>query len=432
MEDVVLYIIRFLLGESIPEQYSDMIGYTSDEADFNNYKVVIVPCGMFDEARYGKLSSLPELPLPNIEDIPLLYGKPVCYFHGETLVTTADIIASAYFMLSRYEEYVCRDKRDEHGRFSGRDSLQYKAGFIDRPVVDEYGFLLRKWLRKCGVEVPEPEKKIRKVWLTHDVDAPFFCRTLRNVIRETVKGTGFFKAMSCYCGDLAKDPYFTFPWILAKDSDVRENLGADRCDIVFFLKAGGRTRFDKPLYDFSSSDVKKMLEMMKGTGALFGLHSSYESGGNPEIVSAEKNNIEMQLGICPVRYNRNHFLRSCEPENFKYLIDAGIEEDFTMGYADVSGFRIGTSRPARWIDPHSRSLTGLVMHPLLIMDCTLSDDKYMGLKPDEAYSYCMRLIGKVKEYGGELVLLWHNTSFAGSGNGFDHRNFYSDILARLE
>ena len=33
------------------------------------------------------------------------------------------------------------------------------------------------------------------------------------------------------------------------------------------------------------------------------------------------------------------------------MIRAGITDDFTMGYADIAGFRLGTCRSVRWINP---------------------------------------------------------------------------------
>ena len=87
-----------------------------------------------------------------------------------TLVLHADLIASTYFLISRYEEMVQPNKRDVHGRFPGKESLPYRAGFIDSPLVDEYGKLLRSQLRGTGCKVPESQQQIRKIYLTHDVD----------------------------------------------------------------------------------------------------------------------------------------------------------------------------------------------------------------------------------------------------------------------
>lgn len=118
---------------------------------------------------------MPKLPLEEIEGVPLLFGSSKTEWQGDTWVVHADIIASAYFLLTRYEEIRKRNIRDIHGRFPGKESLPFKAGFIHRPIVDEYGRLLRRWLRQARVQsAVEPTPHIQKVWLTHDVDAPFF------------------------------------------------------------------------------------------------------------------------------------------------------------------------------------------------------------------------------------------------------------------
>lgn len=428
MDEVIRYIISFLLGEGCDASYCEMVGYTSVPEEFGKYRVVIRPSNFFDEGVYGKKESMPLFPLKEVDGVPLLYGNPEYHIYGKILVADADIIAGAFFLLSRYEEMVNRESRDVHGRFPGHESLLFRAGCIDRPIVDEYGLILRKWLERTGVVFPENQSKIGKVWLTHDIDAPFFCRSFRNVLRETFKGCGFLRAMSYYRGNLENDPYYTFPWILIQDKKLKVKLG-DRCDSLFFVKSGGTDIHDRPFYDLTSEDVCCMANLLKENGALIGLHSSYESGRKTELVSLEKGILEKKFGIDVVRFNRNHFLRSCEPENFTALIEYGITDDFSMGYADVSGFRLGTSRPVRWIDPLNICLTNLILHPLLVMDCTLNESKYMGLSMDDAFDYCVALFEKVKVFGGEIVLLWHNTSFGLKiDEAFDHRSLYNSLI----
>lgn len=63
------------------------------------------------------------------------------------------------FLISRYEEMVRRGLRDEHGRFPGKESLPYRAGFLHRPIVDEYRMLLHRWLRQSRLRVPEVKSK---------------------------------------------------------------------------------------------------------------------------------------------------------------------------------------------------------------------------------------------------------------------------------
>lgn len=430
MNQTIYYIIRFLLGVDRAGAYSSLIGYTSDVRLFHKYKVVIVPSGFFQSSVYGTPESLPQLPLKEIEGVPLLFGTPKEECFEETWVIYADIIASSYFLLSRYEEIQKRDIRDKHGRFPGKESLPYKAGFIHRPIVEEYGKLLRHWLRKACVHIPEPQPELQKIWLTHDVDAPFFCRSLRNICRETLKGIGFRKALKLYQGPLEKDPYYTFPWMLEQDSLVKSRFG-DRCHILFFLKAGGRHANDKPHYQVRSHDIQKLLHLFKKNKALLGLHSSYEAGIYPDLIPEEKMRLEHDWKLENIHLNRHHYLASREPEDLTKLIKAGITDDFTMGYADVSGFRLGTCRPVKWINPMTRQLTSLTLHPLSVMDCTLSESQYMGLSPDEAYQYCAGLVREIRQHRGEIVWLWHNTSFAGTESDY-HKKLYVRLLNLLK
>ena len=154
MFPIIDYILHFLLGETVPTDVKMRIGYTDKREDFGQYKLVIVPSPFFKNDYYGTEKSLPQLPLDNWEGTPLLFGTPKTEQRGDTLVLHADIIASTYFLISRYEETV-NSSRDRHGRFSGKESLPFRAGFLHRPIVDEYGKSLRKILRDIGLEIPE-------------------------------------------------------------------------------------------------------------------------------------------------------------------------------------------------------------------------------------------------------------------------------------
>jgi hypothetical protein len=111
------------------------------------------------------------------------------------------------------------------------------------------------------------------------------------------------------------------------------------------------------------------------------------------------------------------------------LIDAHITDDYTMGYADIAGFRLGTCRAVRFINPATRQLRPLTLHPLTIMDCSLSGEKYMALQYHQALSYAKTLITQTKIYNGELSLLWHNTIF--TTNNY-HKKLYSDLILYLK
>ncbi|MDR1780133.1 MAG: polysaccharide deacetylase family protein [Tannerella sp.] len=426
MDEIIAYITSFLLGKDTPQEIVNQVGYTSDKDAYGAYRVVVVPSDFFDEGIYGEEASLPVLPLENIEGVPLLFGKPIIEQVGETTVVQADIIASTYFLISRYEEIVKYDIRDEHGRFIGKESLPCKAGFIHRPIVDEYGRLLRKWL-----QMPEPQPSMARIYLTHDMDAPFYCQTLRNVGREFLQGKNLFRLLKIMTGDLRNDPYYVAQeWLLRQDKMLSEALGRDKCEVYMFFKAGGEMKEDKPLYKLTDQMITTYIHDIISLGGKIGLHSSYAAGLMPFLIKSEKERFRLDTGI-EVSANRHHYLASRDPDHLHRLLYAGITDDFTMGYADIAGFRLGTSRPVRWISPTERELTSLTLHPLTVMDSTLSEQKYMGLDYEAARKYCLQLIEQVQLNNGELILLWHNSSVSTTTAGY-HRQLYEYLINTLK
>ena len=159
------------------------------------------------------------------------------------------------------------------------------------------------------------------------------------------------------------------------------------------------------------------------------MHASYSSGENPALIASEKEYLE-ELSGSDITMNRNHYLDSREPEDMEFLIRAGIKDDFTMGYADTAGFRIGTSRPVQWINPQKLEVTNLTLHPMTVMECTLDTKNYMGLSYDEAYETVKQLLIQIKQHNGEVVLLWHNTSVANERKSYQRR-LYDNVLQLL-
>lgn len=423
------YIIRFLVGDDIPRELVETIGYTADPTKFDRYNVVIIPSGFFNQQTYGTPASLPDLPLQEVQGIPLLFGSPKEEWVGDTWVVHADIIASTYFLISRYEEMIRRGIRDEHGRFPGKESLPYRAGFLHRPVVDEYRLLLHRWLRQSKLHIPELPKRIRKVYLTHDVDAPTLYRTWKGLIRSIRDKRGLYKSLRGKFGTIEKDPFYTFPWFFRQNSILQDQIGKEHCHPILFIRGGGRTRHDKPFYNLEGKDMQKLIKNALDHGVTVGLHSSYQAGSDPTLIKREKGWLEENIGK-RIRFNRHHFLNCREPEDMDQLEAAGFTDDFTMGYADIAGFRLGTCYPVRWINPITRRLSPLRLHPLILMDASLEEERYMGLDYDQATAHCHNLIEQINHVGGEIVLLWHNTSVREDSSGY-LRKLYIQLLNEL-
>ena len=70
--------------------------------------------------------------------------------------------------------------------------------------------------------------------------------------------------------------------------------------------------------------------------ATIGIHPSYDSFGNTLAIKEEKKDLEIVLGK-PVNAARFHFLRFKLPLSYRNLLEAGITEDHSMGFAEKVG-----------------------------------------------------------------------------------------------
>ena len=97
--------------------------------------------------------------------------------------------------------------------------------------------------------------------------------------------------------------------------------------------------------------------------------------------------------------------------SFDIYEKAGIKIDSTGSYADRVGFRFGTSKPFKPYNFKEKREYELVEIPLIVMDGSLQNPRYMNLSPKEGFEKIKELITKIKKYKGTFTLLWHNSSF---------------------
>ncbi len=413
-QTTIQYLLLFMLDS---QELASLVGYTANQHEWHKYKVVIVPSPFFEDHQQGRVQ-LPSLPLTSLEGMPILFGEPQVKQVNGTTVIYADLVASALFLLSRYEEKL-NPERDVHNRFPAKASLAYKAGFLQRPLVDEYGAYLRKCLAQCGVELTQNAPKMT-ITLTHDVDVPFEHRTLRSFLGGIRRGK-VKTALKNACSSLDKNSVYTFPWLLEQDNRLPE------AQKIYFLRYPIQAcAYDKPYLSYRMRDMKQLVTLLKQNGVQLGLHGSYQSGADGSLIVEEKRQLEKNIGT-PLTQHRYHFLRTCIPDNFISLQEAGILHDYTVGYADAVGFRLGTCHPVRFLSPVTLQVENVQLHPLTMMDVTLSD--YRQLSYRQAWETIVQLIEQVKKHHGELVLLWHNTSVADATSY--HRQLYNDIITHL-
>lgn len=438
IEKCITYVLSILLDD-IDFQNLDLkniIFYEADkEINSDTPYIQIIPSLFFTKEIYATQKSLPKLPLKELNGIPILFGEPNVEKAGENLVVHADIIASAYFLLTRYEEMVRKDVKDEFDRFPGRESLPYRANFIDRPVVEEYSILLKKWLRDVGVEFQEKSRRF-SLTLTHDIDNLNYYRYMkwqpfREIARALIGRQTFKNALECVSVKLKQkeDPYITvFDEMIVLDKKAEANSKGIPVKSIYFFMAGGNTKFDN-FYDIHQKFVQDIIQKLHDAGIEIGLHASYEAGFHPEVIQDEKETLEKFCDF-PVNCNRHHFLGWRNIEDGYILAKAGFQHDYTLGYADIAGFRLGVCHPIPLFDPINFQLFGIIEHPLIIMECTLSTPKYMNLNFDQALMYGRKLIDQVKQYNGELTLLFHNHVLSDVYGGY-YKRLYTFLLSYI-
>jgi len=361
---------------------------------------------------YLELPSMPEAPLKRFNDLPIIYqGSRQVEAHvrrTESLIETdIDIIASAFFMLTRYEEVIV-DERDKFDRFPATASLAYKEGFLDRPIVNEYIELLWTWIDSFGLGFQRKnlwEGKDFAVCLTHDVDRikkfriipPLF--TLKRALLRNKSLGEAWMIFSDYIKTTLRmkdDPYqaaFEKVIDLEKERGVRSS---------FYFMAHGED------YSIKDSFIVDLIRRLKNGSFEIGLHGSLNSYNALGALRTEKKKVEEVLGE-PVIGSRQHYLRWKTPITWRSLEKTGIKYDTTLGFADHEGFRCGICCPYRPFDILENRVLDIWEVPLIVMDESLFG--YQNLSLERGWQVMKALIDTVERYRGAFVILWHNSGF---------------------
>ena len=102
-----------------------------------------------------------------------------------------------------------------------------------------------------------------------------------------------------------------------------------------------------------------------------------------------------------------------------------LDYDSSLSYADRPGFRCGTCREYPLYDLAARSPLRLHERPLIVMECSVIAERYMGLGySDEALILMQRYRDTCHRFSGDFTLLWHNSHFEHPKD----REFYQALL----
>ena len=214
-----------------------------------------------------------------------------------------------------------------------------------------------------------------------------------------------------------KDPYDTYEYI---DSVVKNNTDKFK----FFFLLGDYGKYDKNV-SFKNSSFCELIQKISSKYDI-GVHPSFQTGSKngAKKTIKELKRLQKITGV-QITKSRQHFLRLKFPDTYRQLLNAGILEDYTMGYADQTGFRAGICTPFNFYDLEKETTTNLVVLPFQIMDITLRD--YMKLSPDEAFQEIEKIMMVVKQVNGTFVSIWHNETITDSGDWKGYREVFEKM-----
>jgi len=432
------YIIKTLLETFLGLDIN--ISYDSQEIDYllelpNNAQIVIKDSFFSNFSK--KDTYLHENNIPNKinyvknsfileDDIPIIYGNEILDIKQDKIVCGIDIFASAFFMLTRWEEYVVK-KRDKHNRFPDKLSLAYKNNFHKRPIVNEYIEMLWNMIHSLDNSLQRKEKKY-SVYITHDVDNIRRYDTLKKYIKALAGDLILRKNPLLWLSTtsdyilyklgLKKDTHDTFDFLM--DISEKYNLKSH----FYFMpnklgEADARYNIDNPI-------VAKTIKAIKEREHIVGIHGSYNGYNKADIFKTELNRLN--------KFNqkttegRQHYLCFENPTTWQLWEDNNLQIDSTIGYSHFAGFRAGTCFEFPVFNILTRSTLRLIEKPLIAMEGAVKEE-YNNL--DNFISEIYSLSQLTKKYNGTFVFLWHNNNI----NVKEWKNYskeYEQIIEKIQ
>ena len=333
-------------------------------------------------------------------DLPILYGNSNTNFKANSVYIGIDIVGCSYFMLTRWEETITT-KRDSVGRFSGKNSLAFRKGFIHRPIVNEYARLLLDVLNEL-TNNSFPFKSDFTLIPTHDVDRVYFqpMLALASAAFKLRSSSAFWKRLKIIFN--RENPRDSFDFLM----QVSEKYGL-KSEFNFI---SGKPSKGDPLkrYNLRDKFILSLCSKIKQRGHKFGFHPSFASYDRPDEWTREKKVLEDFLQQ-PIKTGRQHYLRVGVPMTWQIWNSNNMDVDSSFGYHDIVGFRCGTGHTFPVFDWIKREKLKLKEQPLILMEGALVESEKIMV--EDARQKAFTLVDQAKKWGTPMSILFHNSSF---------------------
>ena len=417
----IKYIFNFIFREILKSEFE----FTSISADFEKSTSPKISYGekpIGDELFFCSSPILMQHNIAKIDIKTTQFGDQEVPFAVKSGALPFDVFAASFYFLSRYEEYL-PFTADEHGRYPAEESLQYRLNLLETPIIDHWALILKNILLNKFPNLTFGKRKFKFV-PTIDVDRAYhfkssgLVKNTARILKAAIK-LNTEKVVNIILTGLGQDdPFDTYDYLA--ELHERHQLKP----IYFFLLAKhGHEDFDQNVSPENESFTALISKV--ASKAHIGIHPSYASNTETKKIGEEL--IALQaITNQRIDVSRQHFLKLHLPHTYLKLIKAGINHDFSMGYASQLGFKGGTCTPFFWYDLQLEKQSHLTVHPFAAMDVTLQH--YLKLTPEQAIAKINQLMASVKLVDGMFCSLWHNESVSETGRWKGWKVVYEEML----
>lgn len=342
--------------------------------------------------------------LNDLEFTVYKWEETKCFFiNGDISHLPFDIFSATFYLLSRYEEYLPHVK-DEFGRFMATESLAFKNGFLQQPVVDIWAQKFKKTLQE---KYPDYQFIDKLYTVKPVIDVPLAYKH---------KHIGFFNSLTGFTKDILnfklkdvyhrisvlvgfrRDGYDTYKYIINRQKKSKFKF-------VFFFLVGNYSTHDKAI----SIQNQNYVALIKHISdyCLVGLKTSYQALSNVLELKKEKQRLELITNKSSVG-SRQSYSKVNLPEAYRNLVELEIPEDYTMGYIDYLGFRAGTCSPFYFYDLDYEIQTPLKINSYQLLDFALLKTNSLLDKEQKV----AQLVNEIKNVNGTFIPVFHNYTFS--------------------
>jgi len=346
-------------------------------------------------------------------------GEKCRFFVTSQNAQDFDIFAAVFYLLSRYEEYLPHAK-DMYGRYAHENSLAYKSGFLHLPLINIW---IESFKQKLKIHFSDLVFKPTSFSFlpTYDIDIAWSYKEkglLRNV-GGFIKSPTLERVAVLLKGK--KDPYDSYEFLHKLHQKYNLN------PLYFFLTAKKNSLYDKNILPQNKA-MQKLIKTHADKYSI-GIHPSWQSYNNDELLMEEKNILESISGL-KINTSRQHYIKLTLPETYQSLIRIGIANDYSMGYGSINGFRASTASPFYWYDLTAEKITSLRIHPFCFMDANCFYEQKLTV--EESCIELMNFYQSCKKVNAPFITIFHN-NFLGTGKMFNGwKDLYVKFISQLQ